>query len=407
MPKFNPGDYSLSLISDRNRSKVRTYFESLSANFKLDTSDAAERLNILYDLLLKPTEIRHQVVLGNHIKELVGAVADPSTKRKMMQKVAFLVSRLGYSELSVQTPPNSFNLELWASAVAQVKATGSIDLPVAPTRIIAFHNKDYDNLEVMESVKIAYEKHAAEPCLVTCSEREIIDYGTSCTTLVLIGHGRYCRVGDRDEGTHQPLTLAQAQRARAAETIYLGPFKGVVADIATNITTLLIDANLNSVTHCRLLMCMSGAIPKEFSHPAVYYKRKSGDDVGSASATVICENPKDKVFESDSVAGMIWEKLFVAYPARFNMDTDFALSAAPGIINPIPDKRRFEGTSRADRWDKGKHVKTAASFWKPEEPEICRTKSITQATPASTKALRQTGGGVTEDGRHRAPTYKK
>lgn len=397
-----------------------------------------ERLESLVNILIQidGSKIKPalQQTIGTYLTSLisnsaVSAVNDPTESdvqslRVNLQKIANLQVIANFKSLNIQfkqiLKPTLFNT-IYTAATTQAYILGrSEDIALEPTRIISFHPKDIANGEIIESLKIAFLKHSAlgEKCLISCSEDEIVAFGKTCETLVLIGHGRFCREGDQLTTDRRRLSADQASAAIENDQVFIGPSSGNVNKVAEDISNLLIQ--LPKVTHCRLTICMAGAISQQFiqDNPNVFYKRMKSLPPGRQSASIVFDNLKNPmVFDEKSLAGMIWKRLFIEKNPHFNLeDKDFALTASAEVINPIPalssgtPHGHFEGTAASDseenaRWQKGKYNPHSAQFWDTKQTPLSQTKSITLATPQSSKHLKRLGASPTESGQYKEPTY--
>ncbi len=365
-----------------------------------------------------------QALIGNHFKQLVACSRDPVERRIMMQKLAAVTTAFpaNFKSIDVIGGDNKFNYEEWSGSLMQVKikpdASGVIN--PKPKRIISFHPNDFDNKEVFEAVKISFLKHNdAEECLVCCSREDIIYFGAAaCETLVLLGHGSiYIEGGPNPRHENNPseprlLSKQQAEKERKSARVFLGPFEDIAENVAKNTVELL--AKLPMLTHCRLTICMGGLTDSTFLDKDVHYKKDKAYDEksGRASATIVWGGSKAGiVFHPHSIAGMIWDELNIRDP-QFS-ERNFALTATPLIINPIPEskdtKGHFEGTSRNDRWSQKVGYADKSAFWAEGVTRLEKTKSITLGTVSSSKVSGRIKGKCVDgdEFNHEPPTYKK
>lgn len=350
----------------------------------------------------------------------------PNIRKNLTSIANFELFNLDFSTSAKDKNENTLLTNMWTSICTQARiqkgiqteADDSQAIDPQPKRIIAFCPEDFRDAEILESLKIAFLKHhdSDEKCLISCSEEEIITFGTQCKTLVLIGHGMHYREGDTNPRKDKPaLTEVEAQTLNKSTRVKLGPYADTPEILTKQISELL--KQLPSVTHCRLTICMGGVVSKEFDTPEVFYKQRPTAQTGRESASVVFDHTspeKTMVFDKESLAGQIWTHLFIRANPIFTLaEKDFALTASAQIIDPIPASKtsadgHFEGAApqkEVSRWKNKTFIPTVPQFWQPEQSRLSKTKSITLATPHSSKHLKRSEGSQTESGEYNPHTY--
>jgi len=247
------------------------------------------------------------------------------------------------------------------------------DLNLQPQRIIAFNHTDAANKEVQDAVKIMYEKHKHEGCLITCSSKDIAYFGQKCITLVLVGHGCFHHIGERKENAI--LDKAMLTKAQKSANLFLGPHNGNIDNLATGIIEDI--QHLPKLTHCRVLMCRGGSYDLKYNPGAHALFQKTKDETNKSLLAVWNSSQKEEslIFDEYSIAYALWKRLFEGPNPLFKASSNFAITAAAGIITPT----YTSGSS-------------TAGFYKLDDPfhrlstqSLFNARFITLATPGSSK----------------------
>lgn len=348
---------------------------------------------------------RIQNAIGPHIMA-IGEHFEPFERRILMQLTIPTLQKytsLGLSEEYKSMRDAATLLESWG------KQSEVNTRPKASIRIIAFNSDDLKiGGEVEAAIKLAYDKHGgAEHCIISSSTEEIIALSDELKrespskkidTLELIGHGSiYIEGGPhpRPCREHQKLTKVEAEKQRKESKIQLGPFDQIADEMPADVAALVLKLEPKN---CRLSICMGGYLKPEAKTKEIdakFYDEKDHSMAkGRASATMQWTSTKGDSsipFHEASIAGMVWHTL--ADEGFFTENRDFSLSATPYMLSPSkqirPDRSYgFFSASSRDQWETP--ITDDKKRWAPELSRLEQMRSVTLATPASSKHDLQT-----------------
>jgi len=356
-----------------NGDYIKRFFDRLTSVGHISNSPEREtNFNRLFHVLDGIQNLKRkpeQMALKFYLQKIVRELETPSQQRLFFHHLSRRIKKFNLPELSaVGIDPE----QLLSSTIHDEITKSPIELE--PKRIIAFNKLDASNLEVLTSLKIAFARHRHEPVLITCSARDLATFGEKCETLVLIGHGSFYREGESSKG--RIISKKDVQQSRKGNTLGLGPHYGKIDFLVSHLSDDL--KRMPSIKHCRIVMCRAGAAEEKISPAqAILFEKKHANDPEVKSIMQVWDplQPASIPYDENSLASAFWHKLFVDGEKWMTKDTDFALTVASSVINPVvPGENYAKGFFRVDDPENLKHANP-----------LLFSKYITLATPASSK----------------------
>ena len=308
-----------------------------------------------------------QLKFEEYLNKIYSECADNAQRRQFIHLIEPFKQKL----LPTVRMTNIDSEQLASSYLHRVITTDGLNLE--PSRIIAFNQSDAGNKEVQDAVKIMYQKHKHEGCLITCSSKDIKQFGQASNTLVLVGHGCFHHIGERKENVM--VNKDMLTKAQTSTNLFLGPHNGNIKTLVTGIVDDI--RNLPKLTHCRILMCRGGSYNLKFNSEANALFQKSADNNTNKSLLAVWDSSQEEslIFDEYSLAYALWHKLFIDPNALFTSDKDFAITAAAGIITPrLTSAAAMPGFFELND-----------PFHRLDQHSFFSSKYTTQATPSSSK----------------------
>ena len=356
----------------------KKFFQTLNAlDDWANPENQAKYVPLFFSVLekIKSLKAAEQNALLTFLSKIHIQIQDKAFKRIFLHQLEPLIK--SYNLPKLQAAASGLSDDQLNSSNMHAQITRA-PINLSPKRIIAFNKLDLRNSEVIESLKIAYERHKADGCLITCSRQDIQSFGHNCETLVLVGHGSFYRLGERDAG--KQVDTKYIETARKGNILSLGPYHGTIDKIVTEIIE---DFQcLPKLNHCRVLMCRAGALDDKVSaQTSGLFQKKHKADASAKSLTQAWDpdRPETLAFDEQSLAYALWQRLFTGDSPTMDSQSDFALTAAASLIIPEVAGGNYQaGFFR---------VKDAGHSIHPNT--LLASTYVTVATPASTKLAKQ------------------